>query len=1267
MLISHHPQFHVTNDAPLLKRVFFIFLAVFLFTASLAIAESSQSNGVSLDDLDAIVQKAKDWKDFRKRPKLVDEYYLALAKYHGGPKLFPRQAFDEILKQADEAVAKMPELATRFWEVLPTEKVWEISLTGIPGTGRTIGGDWNEYWDKFLKTLRDEGAEYLTKSSFQTDYVFKTDEATLSKLKELKQKEFEILRAARTIPTRSARAKAQAEAVASAGLLKDPQFKAMSAAFLYHYLAQEKVQDALRSNNADIIIKALADVKNLESSDFLHFVPGAFKDAFPSSVLTGMHHLALDPNQLLNGKDLKSAKSKAYSEADKVAPLPQGEHRIGRDDLAKIHRRRDAILARYFKEFNDSYGALFPLDYKLSSDGHLVMGGKASVVRMMLVPRRIHALFKGIRLNECVGGRCDTLDALSPERWATAALSGAKLYHTYSGEEYDGFLQLFPVHRVQTPEDIYASLDIGSPVFAKKVTVSAKGKTKTSVFQLWWQNVASRQLPTNWKGYAVGESNAINNASVVSTVHSEAGYELAEDLGPSSEFESTDSLAKKIVQFSKRFSNRFGYAGRMITDATVPTAGRLRKLKANEDIAKLLKDLLGSENLTNVERGLDFLKKHNEFMDDPGISERLGQLTISSSTEHRSLGYHFLAEHPDAIARSIQGISGELPHRLVPDLASGQKTGESALFLLSAHPVLLDEPFIVKEREKILDALARGLSSKTFDVRSRAYSILDNRPQLIEQSEIVKGVSDAIRHVDETPSNGPSADAFLFLGKRASYHTKPEIIDSIVASLSAGQEINRPAFLFFATHPLLMDEPSMLKERQKILEALARSLSSKTSDVRSRGYSILDHRPELIDEPEIVKGVADAIRLVGETRTNSPSAGAFLFLGKRASYHSKPEIIDAIAGSFSSTNRNAREDAARFVWSKGRQGLQNSSRIIEGLSTALSSEDAEVRKRSYEILEQNEGTRKQPAIAQTIAKESVSLATHHRGDAYAFLLAHPDLFQTDPVRALTKEFAERLGTDLVGKAPSLPKNAFLILTVRPDLIDEPGVAKHRSHLVAHLSKLLLIEDHEMQERAYALLSERPDLRTDPVIISGIVRAILGKYGFSDRDYSQYYAWKFVGKFPELQTAPPIIEVLIQGVSAGNFNQYYHSLKFLGEHPAALLSSDLVQAIANRLAADDMYFASQVNRLVGGRPEILKRPAVSKALAKVRRLEFTTALKNLWSYEPYEREDAREVLKTRVLEASRSLLTKTALTCAKALAKLAPPFPKPKAQDTDSED
>ena len=196
---------------------------------------------------------------------------------------------------------------------------------------------------------------------------------------------------------------------------------------------------------------------------------------------------------------------------------------------------------------------VFPVKTRTTNSGKEVPLGAygASELVFTPVPRRFHAVWKGLALKECVRTEC--------KRWGSITAKDSQLYYldrrqkgTGEPGSYEGFVQLVPqVH--EATGKIWASLDIGAPILKTEIQLSAQRSSRAPLYELFFGKMAGR-LPETWQGMILGEKNSINNARVLEDVHESLGYRLAEPVGQKQEFVPLDAMEYSLpmVEGSER-------------------------------------------------------------------------------------------------------------------------------------------------------------------------------------------------------------------------------------------------------------------------------------------------------------------------------------------------------------------------------------------------------------------------------------------------------------------------------------------------------------------------------------------------------------------------------------------------------------------------------------------------------------------------------------------------------------------------------------------
>ncbi len=236
---------------------------------------------------------------------------------------------------------------------------------------------------------------------------------------------------------------------------------------------------------------------------------------------------------------------------------------------------------------------LFPPATRTTRSGkEVAVGGTDSIVYLFRpIARRLHGLWKGTTVGDCVGGdpRWGIQNA-TPERWGTIALAGSQLHYIEQlvgpplrphRSEFEGFVQAVPLRHKETG-DIYGSVEFMSRVIAKRaLRADSEGNRQVvSTFDLWLERSAKAK-PKDWKGYVIGQSNAFNHDGVLDHIRRKPQFLLGQKFN-AKEFQHIDPLSQKIVANSPRRGSSRVYGGNMIFDGGVPDARSLTILR--EDV-----------------------------------------------------------------------------------------------------------------------------------------------------------------------------------------------------------------------------------------------------------------------------------------------------------------------------------------------------------------------------------------------------------------------------------------------------------------------------------------------------------------------------------------------------------------------------------------------------------------------------------------------------------------------------------------------------------
>ncbi len=594
-------------------------LALFVFVSVLPCTPFAAEKRTTLEEVDQVVQKAESVQGLLEDSRLGEAhrnaYFEALRGYFDHPN-FTRERYDAILNQLRTVAKAVPELAPRLWETTGTGTSFDLKVP-INDNGRTVGEKWDSYYLDYVETLNRQGASALQKHPDAT--VTLDENRVKSMLRTLKAAE-EIHRKSRSV-LKSKKDKAALDSVFFQKMRQDPDVKALSAAIARTYFEKEEVRDWLATKNADIILETLKDLYN----NPLLGVSPELQAELPPGMNTALKDVFIDPEAVLHESSYKKLLQDMRTKINISNPLPDG---LPPEELAKIRETRNRILSKAVEEFNAKDGALFPvpIDYSRMNRAQIVPSrAHGSVVTFRAIPRRIHGIWKGIPLGECVGGRyCDD-SWLTPRRWATSALAGTQTHFVEVEDAYNGFTQ-------QTAATInkknYGSLEIGSRVLGNRVVLKEGGtKQAKTLFELWLPE-ANRRRPPEWKSLVLGKSNDIDNAGVLAAVRTTDSYNLKPPMMQAEVQLVDQALAQKIEAVG--INTRYGK--RMIVDALQNVGGEIHSLspatfdlKSKEQLLKLMKSAEFERNSGFAEMVLRKIPK-NWFEDEKILAAVLSHL-----------------------------------------------------------------------------------------------------------------------------------------------------------------------------------------------------------------------------------------------------------------------------------------------------------------------------------------------------------------------------------------------------------------------------------------------------------------------------------------------------------------------------------------------------------------------------------------------------------------------------------------------------------------
>lgn len=219
----------------------------------------------------------------------------------------------------------------------------------------------------------------------------------------------------------------------------------------------------------------------------------------------------------------------------------------------------------------------------------------ATVYNFLPFKRRIHAVWKGIWLGECVGGQTITP---TPRRWALAALNSVHNYTVEKNNTFIGFIQEVGMKKANH-HAIYYATEFGAPNLKENILVmnpKTQLPQKVPMIDQWLASAPKNIVRVK------SESRAINNAGVIPVLSQSKNWNLRFTKGSSSNYELADQrLADSIIKGAKlKIDNDATptYGNGMISDATVSNAGNLETLIMVKWNPQALRKFLLKGNMT---------------------------------------------------------------------------------------------------------------------------------------------------------------------------------------------------------------------------------------------------------------------------------------------------------------------------------------------------------------------------------------------------------------------------------------------------------------------------------------------------------------------------------------------------------------------------------------------------------------------------------------------------------------------------------------------
>ena len=485
-------------------------LILSLFAPTFLSAKEIEPQRFTLGELDAIVSQGGSLDGFLGRADLVEAYYHAAASYYGEEK-FSKESFDAIILQLKGILQRVPELKKRLWETPTTSDLGPT--VRIQSSARSYGRllETNK-WDIWVQqaSKRFKQAVSARFPNGISDFSKADEIDLLTQVQSKMDEEVHRLRSSSSYLSANSARKRHLDGELMKEFKKDESVKRAADYFTWKIFGSEEVVDLLRSNDADLVLETIGK-------------------------------LSSDPALFLR------------SEAKMPGLI-----------LSEIKQRLPSLDQTISDE------SIFPRKMIKTNQGKLVSEGM-SVGEFVFkpIPRRIHGIFRGIPLRECIGGNCHSLDHLTPERWATVAISNSHLQYLEVNGHYGGFVEAAPgeINRKK-----YGSVSFGAPDLRKTVLVKdpQTGKSQRSTLYDEWLLKSEKLKPKEWEGFVVSSDTAINNAGVKNLVFKSPSYLGGPVLSKGKDFQLLDPIIPEIISNSSKGSAL--YIGSMVLDATVSTA-----------------------------------------------------------------------------------------------------------------------------------------------------------------------------------------------------------------------------------------------------------------------------------------------------------------------------------------------------------------------------------------------------------------------------------------------------------------------------------------------------------------------------------------------------------------------------------------------------------------------------------------------------------------------------------------------------------------------
>jgi len=216
---------------------------------------------------------------------------------------------------------------------------------------------------------------------------------------------------------------------------------------------------------------------------------------------------------------------------------------------------------------------LFPIALSKNKNDNLVPAEPMQSVTYRFTPfkKRIHAVWKGIWIKECVAGGDERP---TPRRWATALLDSVYNYAVEKNKGFVGFIQELGMRR-KGSQSTYYSIEFGVPNLKESIMVMGDRKIpqKVNMLEKWMQAAPKSHV------YIKGRNDsAIDNAGVLSTLRNLNYWNFRKEVGTTADYQLLDQgFADLIVDLSVKndFEPNYKYGDAIISDATLGSSGTL--------------------------------------------------------------------------------------------------------------------------------------------------------------------------------------------------------------------------------------------------------------------------------------------------------------------------------------------------------------------------------------------------------------------------------------------------------------------------------------------------------------------------------------------------------------------------------------------------------------------------------------------------------------------------------------------------------------------